>query len=81
MAVNMLEAWELARSHIKGAQKRQKKAYDRQAGTLTYHVGERVCDFMPGAEATKAYKFARPFYGPYRVVALCETGIEVQPVN
>ena len=36
---------------------------------------------MPGAKASKAYKFARPFYGPYRVVAVYDTGSEVRPVD
>ena len=37
--------------------------------------------FMPGAKASKAYKFARPFYGPYCVVAVDDTGVEVRPVD
>jgi len=36
---------------------------------------------MPAAKATKAYKFARPFHGPYRITAVHETGIEVRPVD
>ena len=36
---------------------------------------------MPAAKATKAYKFARPFHGPYRITAVHNTGIEVRPVD
>ena len=35
---------------------------------------------MPAAKVTKAYKFARPFHGPYRITAVHETGVEVRPV-
>ena len=33
-----------------------------------FKVGDRVFIYMPAAKACKAYKFARPFYGPYRIV-------------
>ena len=36
---------------------------------------------MPAAKATKAYKFARPFHGPYRITAVHNTGVEVRPVD
>ncbi len=37
--------------------------------------------FMPAAKAAKAYKFTRPFYGPYRVATVYDTGLEVRPVD
>ena len=37
--------------------------------------------YMPKEKASKAYKFARPFYGPYRVVEVLETGLVVRPVD
>ena len=36
---------------------------------------------MPAVKARKAYKFARPFYGPYRIVEQSETGVVVCPVD
>jgi len=81
VAARFQNAWEVAQAHVKKAQKRQKTAYDRQAKTPTYQVGERVFIYMPAAKATKAYKFARPFHGPYRITAVHETGIEVRPVD
>ena len=36
---------------------------------------------MPAAKACKAYKFARPFSGPYRIVEQSETGVVVRPVD
>ena len=81
VAARFQNAWEVAQAHVKKAQKRQKTAYDRQAKTPTYQAGERVFIYMPAAKATKAYKFARPFHGPYRITAVHETGIEVRPVD
>ena len=37
--------------------------------------------FMPAAKSGKAYKLARPFHGPYRVVCVVENGFEVRPVD
>ena len=71
----------LARANIEKAQKHQKTAHDRRARTPKYHVGDRLFVCMPSAKTTKAYKFARPFHGPYRVVAVYDTGLEVRPVH
>ena len=81
VAASLSEAWELARTHIEKAQQHQKDVHDRRAGNPKYHVGERVFVYMPAAKSTKAYKFARPFHGPYRVVAVYDTGLEVRPVD
>ena len=44
-------------------------------------MGDRVFVYMPAAKACKAYKFARPFYGPYCIVEQSETGVVVRPVD
>lgn len=80
VATRLQEAWHLTQDQVKKAQKRQKSTFDRQARQPTYSVGERVFVYMPAAKASKAYKFARPFYGPYRVVTY-NTGLEVRPVD
>ena len=36
---------------------------------------------MPAVIASKAYKFARPFHGPYCIVELSKTGVVVCPVD
>ncbi len=36
---------------------------------------------MPARTTGKAQKFARPFDGPYRVLAVHENGIEAYPVD
>ena len=81
VVANLSDAWDLARTHIKKAQDRQKSAHDQRARVPKYQVGERVFVYMPAAKSTRAYKFARPFHGPYRVITVYETGLEVRPVN
>ena len=37
--------------------------------------------YMPAAKATKAYKFARPFHGLYRIIEQSDTGVTVRPID
>ena len=46
-----------------------------------FKVGDQVFAYLPAAKACKAYKFARSFYGPYRIVGQSETGVVVRPVD
>ena len=75
------EAWELAKSNNKRAQSNQKALYDCQAKPPQFSMGDRVFVYMPVAKACKAYKFARPFYGSYRIMEQNELGVVVQPVD
>ena len=81
VAQKLSHAWEMARSNVTRAQKQQKKYYDRRARPSNFCVGDRVFVYMPTAKSTKAHKFARPFYGPYRILQVFETGAEVRPVD
>ena len=36
---------------------------------------------MPSAVTGKAWKLARPYYGPYRVVSVTPTNVEARLVN
>ena len=36
---------------------------------------------MPAAKATKAYKFARPFHGPYQIIEQSDTGVVVRQID
>ena len=77
----MADAWELARKNICRAQTQQKRQHDHCSRPADFKVGDRVFVYMPAAKLTKADKFARPFYGPYRVVETCTNGVEVCPVD
>ena len=81
VAFKFSEAWKLAKDNIKIAQKCQKEQYDRKTRSPKFKVGDRVFVYMPAAKACKAYKFARPFYGPYRIIEQSQTGVVVRPVD
>ena len=81
VAFKFSEAWKLVRDNMKKAQQCQKKHYDRRTRLPRFKVGNRVFVYMPAAKACKDYKFARPFYGPYRIVEQSETGVVVRPVD
>ena len=73
------EAWELARFHMQKAQKRQKKNYDRYSKPAKFSVGDRVFVHMPKAKEGRAHKFAHPFFGPYRILNVTATNVQVRP--
>ena len=81
MTIALSEAWKTAQENIKSAQKKQKRYYDRHSKESQYQVGDRVMVYMPSAVKGKAWKLARPFYGPYRVLATTPTNLEVKPVD
>ena len=63
-------AWQPAQAEISRAQGRQKKFHDREAKQPVLQVGDRVFVYSPSKKQGKAYKLARPFMGPYRVLKL-----------
>ena len=81
MAIKFDEAWGLAQNNIKRAQKHQKAYYDKQSKPPRFKVGDRVFVYIPAAKATKAYKFARPFHGPYRIIEQSDTGVVVRQID
>ena len=74
-------AWTLAQQSVKKAQNRQKLQHDRHAKDPQFQVGARVFVYMPAAKSGKAYKLARAFHGPYRVVEVVENGLLVRPID
>ena len=74
----LTEAWSMAQKQV---QKAQKKQYDKNTKEPDLKVGERVFVYMPKEKATKAYKFARPFHGPFRVVEVLDAGVVVRLVD
>ena len=51
-------AWDLARSHVQKAQRRQRKKYNRNVMGVSICVGERVFLFVASAKQGKAHKFS-----------------------
>ena len=78
---NLQGAWDTTRTIIQKAQAKQKRFHDRKAKAPNYHKGQRVFVHMPWAKQGKAYKFARPYHGPYHVVAVHDTGVSVCSID
>ena len=47
----------------------------------TLSVGDRVMVYMPHSVSGKAWKMARAFYGPYRILSLTSTNTEVKLID
>ena len=77
VAFKFSEAWKLAKDSINKAQKSQKEQYNCKTKSPKFKVGDRVFVYMPVAKTCKGYKFARPFYGLYRIIEQSQTGVVV----
>ena len=77
MSQHFTEAWKLAQCQVEKAQKSQKEYYDRGTVIDKVHVGDRVFIYTPSEKKGKAYKFACPFVGPYRVLETCDNGAKL----
>ena len=75
------DARELARKSIQSSQMKQKHAHDKRARSNAFKVGEKVFLYKPSAKSGKAYKFARPYHGPYCVVELTTNDAKIRPVD
>ena len=62
---NLSEAWERARKDVRKAQRKQQKHLNKRVRMPNFVVGDQVFVYKPSAKTGKAYKFAKPFYGPY----------------
>ena len=74
-------AWELARKNICCAQSCQKAYYDQRATQPNYHMGDCVMVHMPAHCQGELRKLALPFDGPYKIVRISSTGVEVQALG
>ena len=51
LSSSMVEAWEIARTSIKKAQRRQKQQHDRKARDPKFVIGDRVFVYMPASKS------------------------------
>ena len=77
LVTGLSDAWKAVTENIKTAQCHQKRTYDRGASEPELKVGDWVLVHMPHEVRGNAWKFARPFHGPYQVVNLTPTNAEV----
>jgi len=67
MSQRMAKVWDCTRSHSKMTQRRQKQQRDWHAKDPYF---KRVVVYMPAAGQGEAYKLAKKFQGPFRILAM-----------
>ena len=67
----MAQAWKLAQERISKAQTHQ---HDKLVKNSKFSEGDVVFLYDPSLKTGKAYKFAKPFRGPYKIVHLVKGG-------
>ena len=75
----MAIAWKAAQVAFQKAQAKQKYCYDRhkKAAPPCVAEGDWVMLYVPSENNGKAYKFSRPFCGPYQVIRVFLNGVEL----
>ena len=81
LTLGLSQAWKLAHNNIQRAQGQQKKQYDRKSRPANLGVGERVMVYMPAEAQGKNWKLARPFHGPYRIISMTPSNVEVRLID
>ena len=81
LMTHMSQAWTLAKEKIERAQKSQKIQYDHHMRDPKLQIGDRVMVYQPSEVQGKAWKLARPYHGPYRVLSLTPNNAEVVLVD
>ena len=76
LVAHLSDAWALAHENIAKAQKRQKCQYDKRSSEHKLKVGSRVMVYFPNHVKGKAWKFAQPYFRPYKVLPMlkCNCG-------
>ena len=80
LMTNLSEARELAQKSIQNSQKKQKQSMTKEP-VLMFLEQETVFPYKPAAKSGKAYKFARPYYGPYRTVEITTNDAKICPID
>ena len=81
LTTKLNDAWQLAQEQIKKSQASWKQYYDTFASKHSICVGDQVYVYTPAKKTGTAYKFACLFVGPYRVLKLYDTGIDVRLIS
>ena len=55
--------------------------FNKKTKNVDVKVGDRVMVYMPGVVKGKAWKFARPYHEPFRVIGVTPTNAEVKLVS
>ena len=80
LIVNLSSARELAVEALQVARGKYKKQYDQRATPGSHKIGDWVLIKFPQEESGAQRKLSRPWHGPYRVLAVSETGVTASKV-
>jgi len=75
--VSLAKAQKLALENIQKTQSKQKEFYNQVSENPKYRIGDRVMTYMPGDVTGKDWKLARPYHGPYHIISLTPTNVEI----
>ena len=78
MAEQMSEAQELARDHMRSAQKQQKINYDHKARPLYFLTGRRIFLCKPAEKMREAQKLAMPYHSSYQTIELTVNNAQIR---
>ena len=80
LTVQMFDAWEMARSHFKRAQTKQKQQQQHygRGRPACFEIGNIV--YMPVAKSRLGHKLVRP-YCPYHITTIEQNVVEVIPID
>ena len=81
VASRLSAAWDTARAAISKAQKHQKHHHDKRANDPKVSIGDSVFVYFPSKKSGRAYKFAKPFQGPYLVEKVFDNGVQLKRVG
>ena len=70
LVTGLTDEWNLAGE-------KAKYQYDRRSKELDFKIGDRVMVYMPQEKKGKSKKVARPYFGPYRVLNVTPSSVEV----
>ena len=77
LVLSLSTARQMAAESIRRAQKKYKRAYDRETHSVDYQIGDWVLVKFPQEEVGKKRKLSRPWHGPYRVLERRDPDITV----
>ena len=78
---NLTEAWKLAQERIKKEQMHQKKQHDKFVRNDKFTEGDVVFLYDPSLKTGKAYKLAKPFRSPYKIIHLVKSVAEIRTID
>ena len=82
LLTGLSDAWALAKAQVEKAQQGQKHQYDRGTKKCPFQVGQRVFVYKPSEIQQQAWKFAHPYYGPFRIIEMTDSnGALVRPTS